>query len=253
MTSHGRQIGLGGEEDAEGVFELRLIGRELLGNAGLRGAVAEQKDLQALLAGGGLAEGEGLAADELIGGDGRADALLDVLDEQLGAALVADEGPALRVIHRVGHVAHEHDVLAVLRHLAEAEGPAGDAHVHVDAHEDDVLDAAGFEQVPNLDAGIADGVLLLVDAQHVDLLRPRGARIEALRLEFLRPGGVFGGIIVFAAVGSDRWDRPQLPRPGSVCTTRRSCPASGRPAARTSRARAPECLRRASCNCSAHG
>jgi hypothetical protein len=92
-------------------------------------------------------------------------------------------------------------VLAVLRHLPQAEGAAADAHVGVDAHEDDIVDVLRLQEVPNFDAAVADGVLGLVDAQRVDLLRPRRAWIETLGGKFLRPRGMFGGIIVLAAVG----------------------------------------------------
>ena len=122
-----------------------------------------------------------------------------MLDEELGAAHVADEGPALWIVHGVREVAHEGDVLSVLRHLPEPEGPSRHAHIHVHAHEDNVVDVARFEEVPDLDAGVADRVLLLVDAEDFDLLRPRGFRIQPLRRELRGPFGVFVRIVVLAA------------------------------------------------------
>ena len=84
-------------------------------------------------------------------------------------------------------------MLAVPGHLTKAEGAAGDAHVYVDAHEDDVLDAAGFEQVPNLDAGVANGVFILVDAQDVE--QSRGAALLGQhRPRQLRIGKERGGL-----------------------------------------------------------
>src|SRR5262245_52607438 len=94
-------------------------------------------------------EPERLSPNELVGSDRWADELLDVFDDKLGAAEMADERGALRVIHRVGHVAHEHDVLAVLGHLPQAKRSAENAHVGVDADQDDIAEAALFEQVPD--------------------------------------------------------------------------------------------------------
>src|ERR1041385_4841099 len=81
-------------------------------------------------------ESERLAADDLVARDRRGHELLDVLDDQLGALVVIDVGPILRVVHRVGHVAHEDDVLAVLGQLTQAERSAEDAHVGVHAEDD---------------------------------------------------------------------------------------------------------------------
>jgi len=71
----------------------------------------------------------------------------------------------------------------------------------VDSHKDHLVDVPGFEEVPDFLAGIADGVLLLIDPRHIDLPGPRSAWVEALGFEFLGPGGVDRGIVVLAAVG----------------------------------------------------
>ena len=48
----------------------------------------------------------------------------------------------------------------------------------MDAHEDDVSNAPRFEHVPNLDAGVADDVLGLINMEKVDL---PGWRLHDLR------------------------------------------------------------------------
>src|SRR5262249_26881424 len=53
----------------------------------------------------------------------------------------------------------------------QPEGPADDAHVRVHAHQNDIADAAGFEQVPDLLARIADSVLV-VDLDRLVLVLP---------------------------------------------------------------------------------
>jgi hypothetical protein len=114
---------------------------------------------------------------------------------------VTHEGPAGGIVHRVGHVTHEHDVLAVLRHLPQPEGAARDAHVEMHAHEDDVVDVLRLEQVPDLHAAVADGVLFLVDAQRVDLLRPRALSDSGPWLRVPWPRRRVRRIVVLAAVG----------------------------------------------------
>ena len=84
-------------------------------------------------------------AENLVGGYRRADELLDVFDEEFGAAIVIHIGPALRVVHGVGEIPDEHCLSPVLHHLPQAERTAGHAFVHVHAHEDHMPDAACFE------------------------------------------------------------------------------------------------------------
>src|SRR5205823_13241733 len=79
-------------------------------------------------------------------------------------------------------------------------GPAEDAHVGVDAHEDDVVDVARLQQIPDLHARVADRVAL-VHLQDVGLALPRGARVTAQGGELGGPVGVFGRLVVLAAVG----------------------------------------------------
>src|SRR5262249_26059112 len=88
----------------------------------------------------------------------RAPGALDVLDHQFGAGEVAHAGRPLPVVHGVGQVADQYDVLAQVDELADAEGPAQHAHVQVDAADQDVVDAAGGQQVPHLLAVVGDGV-----------------------------------------------------------------------------------------------
>jgi len=65
--------------------------------------------------------------------------LLDVLDDQVRAVEMRHIWPACRVVHRVGQVTHEHDILAVLAQLPQAERPTEHAHVRMDANDDHVL------------------------------------------------------------------------------------------------------------------
>ena len=97
-------------------------------------------------------EPKSLAAKNLVRSKRRADILFDMLDYQIVAAEVTHMRPAFWVVHRIGHVAHEDDILAVLGHLPQAKGTAQDAHVGMDAEQDDVANAALLQKVPNLDA-----------------------------------------------------------------------------------------------------
>ena len=82
----------------------------------------------------------------------------DVGDDEVVAGEVVDAGWAFRVVHGVGHVAHEGDGFAEVDLLADGEGTAEDAHVEVNAAEDDVVDVAGGEEVPCFLAVIGEGV-----------------------------------------------------------------------------------------------
>ena len=113
-------------------------------------------------------EAKGASAEKAVAGDRRADELLDMLHDEVGAGEVADEGRHGRVVHRVGHVAHEDDVLAVAGHLAQAEGASEDAHIGVDSQEDDVLDLPVLQDAPDLGAVVAD-VVAVVDVDLVGL------------------------------------------------------------------------------------
>ena len=73
---------------------------------------------------------------------GRAPVLLDVLDHQVRAGEMAHARRAFGVVHRVGQVAHQRDVLAQVHHLPDGERPAQHAHVQMHAAEDDVVDPA---------------------------------------------------------------------------------------------------------------
>ena len=82
----------------------------------------------------------------------------------LRAARVADEGRLTRVVHGVGQVTHEHHTATEPNHRADAERPTQDAHVGVDAHDDDVGDALRFAEVVDLLRVVADAVV----ANHVE-------------------------------------------------------------------------------------
>ena len=66
--------------------------------------------------------------------------LLNVLDDEVGSGEVIDSRWTFGIVHRIGHVAHERDVLSELHHLAYAEWPPENAHVEVHAAEDDIVD-----------------------------------------------------------------------------------------------------------------
>lgn len=92
-------------------------------------------------------------------------------------------------------------MLAVLRHLTEAEGAARNAHVEMHAHEDDVVDITSLQDVPDFGAGVADDVLGLVDAEGIGLLGPGCLRIEAFGAKFCGPLRVLSGIIILSTIG----------------------------------------------------
>jgi hypothetical protein len=96
-----------------------------------------------------------------------------VLEKELGAAIVIDVRPALRVVHRIGEIPDEHRLPAILHHLTEAERPARDAFVDVHPHENDAGDALGFQQIPHFHAGVGDRVANM-NLEHVGLPRPGG-------------------------------------------------------------------------------
>ena len=116
-------------------------------------------------------ETERFAAQQLIAGDCRADVLLDVLDNQVGAAVMLDKRRSLRVIHGVGQISDEHHAFAVFGQLPQSEGPAQDAHVGVDAQQHHMLDTTLLQKVPDFLAAVADRILV-ADLQDIDLLLP---------------------------------------------------------------------------------
>ena len=114
-------------------------------------------------------------AHEVAGGDRRAPVLLDVFHDQFGPADVGNLGRHLRVVHAVGHVAHQHDVESLPHQLANPERPAEDAHVRVHAHDDHVLDPPLPHQVVSLGA-VGDRVARH-DFQRGDLPCPGALRL----------------------------------------------------------------------------
>ena len=63
------------------------------------------------------------------------------------------------VVHGIGQVAYEDDVLPLGDELPNAEGAAQYAHVNVHTHDDDVRDAALAHQIEGFD-GISDGIAI---------------------------------------------------------------------------------------------
>ncbi len=68
------------------------------------------------------------------------------------------------------------------------------------AQEDHVLDAAGFEHVPDFNTARADRITIADDETFV-LPLPRCSRIAAHFFEFLSPLGMFFGIIILTTIG----------------------------------------------------
>ena len=66
-------------------------------------------------------------------------------DDEVGAGEMIDSRWAFGIVHSVGHVSNQCHVLSKFDHLTNAEGTAKDAHVEVDATEDDVLNVVGSE------------------------------------------------------------------------------------------------------------
>ena len=124
---------------------------------GLPGAVLVFADDEGDALGLVALEAELGTGEEVGTGDAWAPELLDVFNDKFGAPEMGDEGAFAVVVHRVRHVADEDDVLTLTDHLADGEGAAEDAHVDVDAHDDDVGDAALAHEVEGL-GGIGDGV-----------------------------------------------------------------------------------------------
>lgn len=97
--------------------------------------------------------------EDISGVDGRTEVLLDVLDDKVSAFVVGDDGRAAGVVHGVGEVADEGDVESPSQELANGERSAKDAHVGVNAEDEDVLDFAGGEEVVYFGSMVGDGVV----------------------------------------------------------------------------------------------
>ena len=93
---------------------------------------------------------EGWFAGQIGPCDARAPEALDVFHHQFGAPEVRHIRRFAVVVHRVGHVAHQHHVLALLDHLADGKGAAQHTHVDVHAHDDDVGDPTLAHEIEGL-------------------------------------------------------------------------------------------------------
>ena len=89
----------------------------------------------------------GAGAGEVFAEDRRVPHGFDVLDDQLRAARVADEGASAGIVHGVGQVAGEDDFEAKAGHLPGAKAAVQDADVGVDAHQHDLVDALLLAEV----------------------------------------------------------------------------------------------------------
>src|SRR6187399_146803 len=63
-----------------------------------------------------------------------------------------------RIVHRIGEVAHQHDVEAEARQLPDPERAAQHAHIGMYSHQSRVADALLLEEAEHLFAGIGDSV-----------------------------------------------------------------------------------------------
>lgn len=106
-----------------------------------------------------LFEFEGDASGDVRAGGGGAPALFHVLDDKVGAGEVIDVGRFFGVVHGVGEIPNQYDLLPLLHELSDAEGATENAHVEMDAHDEDVFDFMFCEDVEGLLAVIGDEVL----------------------------------------------------------------------------------------------
>src|SRR4051812_28283563 len=104
-------------------------------------------------------------------GCGRAPEFLNVFDDEVGPAKMIHEWTHAGAVHRVGEITNQQNVLAELHQLADGEGAAQNAHVGMDTHDQDVLNAALLKKVIDLLAAVGDGVLL-PDLDGCDLALP---------------------------------------------------------------------------------
>ena len=114
------------------------------------------------------------------------------------------------VVHRVGHVAHQHHILPLLNHLTDGEGPPENAHVDVDTHDDDVGDAPLAHEVEGL-GRIGDGISV-ADLQRRVLPGPR-AIAGAFRASIATAVGIIDGQRCLPVVHSGT---PALQRDGGL-------------------------------------
>ena len=123
-----------------------------------------------------------------------------MFDDEIGAREVTDVRPASGVVHGVGQVAHENDVLAVFRHLTQAEGASQNTHVGVHSDEEHILDLAVLEHIPDFNAVVADRILV-VYLDNIDLALPRPVlHVTPHRPELSVPLLVFIGVVVYTTV-----------------------------------------------------
>jgi len=128
-------------------------------------------------------------------------------DDQIGAGEMIDAGRTPGVVHGVGHVAHQGDVLSEFHHLTNRKGPTKDTHVEVHSTEDDIVDPAPGKEVAGL---------LPVMSQGITLCKFNGVD---------RPGPRFPDLALFALAAAahvgivDRQDAFEFrigPTPGSL-------------------------------------
>lgn len=102
---------------------------------------------------------ERLRSSDVLAQERRAPELLDVFNDQVSAGEMIDTRRAVVIIHRVRQIADQGDVLAKIDHLPDCERAPKHTHVQVHAADNDIVNAAFLEKVPDLLAIVRNGVL----------------------------------------------------------------------------------------------
>ena len=113
---------------------------------------------------------------------------------------MTDVGPAVGVVHGVGHVSHQDDVLSIPCHLSQAKGSSEDTHVGVNTRQHYIFYLVLGQDIPDLVTSVTDIVLPRVDGDSSVLLLPRHVGITAHRDELFCPLGMLCPVVVFTAV-----------------------------------------------------
>ena len=103
---------------------------------------------------------ERFASQEIRAGDGGTPVFFNMFNDQIVTGEVADIRLHFRVVHRIGHIAHQSDVHPLIDHLPDRKWPTEDAHVGVNTHHDHVFNPTAAHQTIGL-IRIGDGVAVM--------------------------------------------------------------------------------------------
>ena len=106
--------------------------------------------------------------------------LFDVGHDEISSGEMIDAGRSFGIVHRVGHIPQQGDVLAQFHQLANAEGTTQNTHVQVDATKDDIVNSSFCQKVEGFLAVVSDGISGM-DFQEFDLLAPGVADLAFVR------------------------------------------------------------------------